>query len=145
MTRRKYRGFIYILVLNHLWQDPGFPSVNNQEIPWDFGLSTETPRARKAKPQLRPTPWRWGFLQGNRLRDGLLPKKNIPRKRPKKILPVGRLEIFFWGYRYIHHDGTLCTPLNRYVCRLSHEKDKVMNSRKIFFVSGKSRLVTYYL
>ena len=89
------------------WQDPGFPSVNNQEIPWDFGLSTETAgfsnrgsmfaRARKAKPQLRPTPWRWGFLQGNRLRDGLLPKKNIPRKRPNKNTSWRKAGDFFLG------------------------------------------------
>lgn len=32
------------------WQDPGFPSVSNQEIPWDFGLSTETPGFLTAAP-----------------------------------------------------------------------------------------------
>lgn len=137
----------------------GFRSLH-----WNAGFSNRGSmfaRARKAKPQLRPTPWRWGERGGGlnlrlsagkspgvflgiteriSLRDGLLP--------PKKISPEKRLVFFFWGGDTVLYSlwwYTYGTPLNRYVCRLSHEKDKVMNSRNILFVSGKSRLVTYYL
>lgn len=104
------RGFIYIFCHQPFMTGSRFSISKQPRNPMGFrslhwnGRVFETVnlhvrfRARKARPQLRPTPWRWGFLQGNRLRDGLLPKKkNIPRKRPKKILPEGRLEIFFGG------------------------------------------------
>ena len=119
------------------WQDPGFPSVNNQEIPWDFGLSTETPgfsktrgstflKGKKGKATATANALKVGVSAGESPQGWAAPKKKHPQKKGLINTSGRKAGVFFFGggYRYIHHDGTLHTPLNRYVCRLSHEKDK---------------------